>query len=115
MDYRYENRNPHTIADERTQHVSFVAILFFALCAAIAATLLLAAAVMWLADMLCSIPLSCLIVGAAAALAAFIIWLAKVRISVQILHEWLGTVYETSRMAKSGYEYVKSWFNLLFK
>ncbi|MCH5329875.1 MAG: hypothetical protein J1E04_02830 [Alistipes sp.] len=97
------------------RRVSFVALLFFVLFMSAAVILMVAAAVMWLAGLLGSIALSCLIFGGVAAITAFIIWLASVRISIQIMHEWLGTVYDTSRMAKSGYEYVKSWIALLFE
>ena len=95
--------------------VSFVAILFFVLCIAAAATLVIAAAVIWLGEILDSVALSALIFGGAAAVAALVIYLASVRRSVRILHDYLETVYDTSRMAKSGYEQVKSWFTLIFK
>lgn len=99
---------------EKGGGISFVAIIFFILCAAVAATLMIAAAVMWLAEILGSIALSCLIFGGAAVIAAFIIYFASVRRSAATLHEYFDTVYETSRMAKSGYERIKSWVTFIF-
>ena len=97
------------------RHISFVAILLFVLFIIAAATLFIVAAVMWLAEVLGSTVYSCLIFGGAAAIVALVIYLASVSRSMQIMHDWLDTVYDTSRMARSGYEQVKSWVNLIFK
>ena len=107
-------QQPKTAPESDTQRISFVAILFFVLCIAAAVTLLTAAAVMWLAELLDSVALSALIFSGAAAIVALIIYLGSVRRSVRIIHDWFGTVYETSRIAKSGYEKVKSWITLIF-
>lgn len=94
--------------------ISFGAIIFFILCLAVAVTLLIAAAVMWLAEILGSIALSCLIFGGAAIIIAMIVYFASVRRSAGTLQEYLDTVYETSSMVKSGYERIKSWVELIF-
>ena len=107
------NNDSHNSADN--QQISFVAILFCILTIAVAAILFIAAVVIWVGNLLDSIALSCLIFGGAAAIVALMIYLFSVRRSVRIMHEYLQTVYETSRMAKSGYEQAKSWFTLIFK
>ena len=101
-------------AGDDNRQISFIAILFFVLCIAVTATLIIAAAVMWFADIVGSVALSCLVFGAAAALSALIIYLLSVRRSVEVMHEYLETVYDTSRMVRGGYERVKAWFMLIF-
>lgn len=101
-------------ADSSQHRISFVAILFFVLFIIAAATLFIVAAVIWLGDILGSIALSSLIFGGAAAIVALLFYLISVRRSVQTLHDYFETVYDTSRLAKSGYEQVKSWIDLIF-
>ena len=94
--------------------LSFSAFLFFILFAVAAATLFITAAVLWLAGIVGSVALSSLIFGGVAAIIALIVYLVPVRRSARILHDYLETVYETSRIAKSGYERIKSWVEFLF-
>ena len=95
--------------DDRRSGISFTAMIFFVLWLAAAATLFIAAGIMWLAEAIDSVPLACVIAGGAAALVSLIIYLASVRRSTAIMRDYIETVYETSRIAKTGYERIKSW------
>lgn len=95
--------------------VSFIWILLFILCMVVAATLFITAAVIWVGQLLDSVVYSCLIFGGAAIIIALAIYLFSVRRSEQVIHDYLDTIYETSRMAKSGCEQIRSWFSLIFE
>ena len=94
--------------------VSLTGLIIFTLLAALTATLLITAAVVWLADLLHSVPLACLIAGGVSALLSGLLYICSVRRSVDVLQEYASTVYEPSRIAKAGYDRVKAWYDLLF-
>lgn len=108
------SRNAGKHPDEHKDGISFTAIVFFVMCLAVTVLMLIAAGVMWIADILNSIPLACLIAGGAAAVISAIIYLVSIRRTVAVLQEYLETVYDTSRMARSGYEQIKAWITFLF-
>lgn len=94
--------------------LSFSGTVVFMLCLATTFTLLMVAAVIWLSELLGSTIWACLAAGGAAALLSLVIYLCSVRRTIRTLHEYMDTVYETSSMAKSGYEKVKEWIDYLF-
>ena len=100
---------------KRNGRISFTAIVIFVLCLAITATLLIAAGVMTLADILDSTPLACLIAGGAAAIVSLGIYLFSIRKSVRIMRDYIDTVYDASQLARSGYERIKWWISLIFE
>lgn len=66
----------------------------------------LTAVVLWLSEILGSTVLACIIVGGVFAIVAIIIYFASVRTTIERFRENLDTVYEVSRLAKSGYEWI---------
>lgn len=107
-------RNRET-ADTKGGGISFTAIVFFVLFLTLAAMLLIAAGVVWLADILDSAPLACLIAGGAAVLISAIVYFCSIRKTVAVLNDYLGTMYETARIARSGYERIKKWVSFIFE
>lgn len=95
--------------------VSFAGMLFCFLSTAAAATLIVIAAVIWLGGILGSTALSCLIFGGFAAIVALMIYLISVRRSARILNDYIETVYQTSKIAKAGYERIKSWVDFIIE
>ena len=81
-------------------------LVFFALTAVIAAGMLLTALLLWLAEIVGSVALACIMVGGLFALVALILYFASVRRTAARFREHLDTVYEVSRLAKSGYEWI---------
>lgn len=89
-------------------------LVFFALTAVIAAGMLLTALLLWLAEIVGSTVLACIIVGGVFAIVAIIIYFASVRATIERFRENLDTVYEVSHLAKSGYEWIIARIHALF-
>lgn len=81
-------------------------LVSFSLTAVIAVGMLLTALLLWLAEIVGSVALACIMVGGLFALVALIIYFASVRRTFARFREHLDTVYEVSRLAKSGYEWI---------
>ncbi len=89
-------------------------LALFTITAAIAAAMFLTAVVLWLSEILGSTVLACIIVGGVFAIVAIIIYFASVRTTIERFRENLDTVYEVSRLAKSGYEWIIARIHALF-
>lgn len=94
--------------------LSFTGILFFILALATMFTLLIVAGVTWLSELLGSMLWACLAVGGAAAIISLIIYLVSVHRTIRTMSEYIDTIYETSSIAKAGYERAKEWIDYLF-
>lgn len=90
--------------------ISLSAIIFCLICTIAAVAFLAVAAVVWVAGMLGSLPLACVIFGVAAGIGALVIYLVPVRRTMRTIHGYAESVYETSQLAKAGLERVRSWF-----
>ena len=93
---------------------TFVEILLFVLGVAITSALLFAALVIWIAELIGSTAIACAIVGAAVATASTILYFCSIRKAMRRLNEHMETVFETSRLLKSGYDRIRTWWNLIF-
>lgn len=100
-------------AADTDNHLSFSAIVLFMLCLATTLTLLIVAAVIWLSEIMGSTVWACLAAGGAAAIISLVIYLVSVHRTIRTLHKYMDTVYETSNIAKSGYEKIKTWIDYL--
>ncbi len=76
----------------------------------IAATLLISALAVWLAELLGSAALSCLVLGILTAMAAVVLYRARVRGLVQCFGERLDTVYKVSDTILRCYRLAERWF-----
>jgi len=90
---------------------SFMEIIFFIAGVAVTVTLLFAALVLWLGELMGSTALACLIVGAAIAIASIILYFCSLHKALRRISDQLETVYETSRLAKAGYDGIKAWLS----
>lgn len=75
--------------------------------------LLFAASVLWLGELLNSTALACAIVGAATAIASIILYFCALHKALRRISDQLETVYETSRIAKAGYDKVRAWLSYM--
>ena len=84
-----------------------VPLIVFVLTILPAISLLIAALTIWLSRVLGSAILSCVVVGGAFLLVATIIYLVTLRGAVKRMQERLETIYETSRVFKTGFDKIR--------
>ena len=82
------------------------ALVFFILVILPSIGLFISALTIWLAQLLDSAIYACLIVGGALLLVAVLIYLIKLRCAVKRMQERMETIYETSRLLQSGFEWI---------
>ncbi len=83
-----------------------VPLVLFVLALLPAIGLLIAAIAIWFSDVLGSAILSCLVVGGFFLLTAVILYLVSLRGAVKRMQERLETIYETSRVIRSGFDWI---------
>ena len=79
----------------------FAALIIVALAAPAAALLLIVALVVWLAELMGSVVLPCLILGIALALLATIIYKVSLRQTIRQTEEHLGVIYDVAKIVNS--------------
>ena len=96
----------------RENRSCFATLIIVVLAALVAALLLVAAFVVWLAGLMGSLLYPCLIVGIALAIFALILDKVSLREAMRELHERIRVIYEVTRMLRECAEWVAS---LLFR
>ena len=81
-------------------------LILFVLTILPAIGLLIAAITMWLSLLLDSAIWACVVVGAGFLLIATVLYLASLRGAVKRMQERMETVYETSRIVQSGFDWI---------
>ena len=95
----------------REKRFCFAALIIVALAAPAAALLLVVALVVWLAELMGSLTLPCLMLGLFLALLATIIYKVSLRDAMREVDERLSAIYEVTRLLRHGVEWC---VNLLF-
>lgn len=88
-----------------------IPLVLFVLMMMPAIGLLIAALTMWLAQLLGSAIGACMVAGGGFLLVAMVIYLVWLRGAVRRMQERLETIYETSRVLKSGFDWIGGLFN----
>lgn len=101
------------MADKKSQGTHLVAAFAgFGLTGLTAWLLLVTALVVWLADVLNSLIWSSLIVGGFFIAVAVAIYVLAIRTGLAHLRERIDTVYEVARLARAGYDWVRTKFSI---
>lgn len=88
-----------------------VALLFFVVTVLAASCILLTAFVVWLSELLGSLPVAAGILGGCFTLIALCIYLFSLRRSIERMRERMETVYDVAQLAKEGYDWVNDKFH----
>jgi hypothetical protein len=89
----------------RERRFSFAALIIVALAAPAAALLLIVALVVWLAELVGSLLLPCLLLGLFFALLATIIYKTALRDAMREIDERFGAIYEVTKLIREGVEW----------
>ena len=93
---------------ENRSRALVVPLLLFVLTLLPALGLLLASLTIWLAQLLGSAILSCVVVGGGLLLISLILYLALLRDTIKRLQDRLDVIYETSRVVHSGLDWINA-------
>lgn len=86
-------------------------IVLFAITATVAVVMLLAALVVWLAEVTGSMIWATLIVGGFFALVATILYFASVQGAIRHIRNQVDTIYEMAQIVHTGYKWATEKFN----
>ncbi len=92
---------------------SLLPLVLLAALVIISVTMLIVALAVWLAELVGSVPLTCLVIGAVTALLAMWIYRSRVRPALQRFNDRIATVYEVADGILRGYRAGVRWlYNL---
>ena len=92
----------------REHHSIFVALITVAMAALVAALLIVAAFVEWLAEWFGSVVAPCLIVGGFFAFLAFVVYCLALRSALREFDDHFSIIYEMMKLLHSGIDWLKA-------
>lgn len=92
----------------REHHSIFVALITVAMAALVAALLIVAAFVEWLAEWFGSVVAPCLIVGGFFAFLAFVVYRLALRSALREFDDHFSIIYEMMKLLHSGVDWLKA-------
>ncbi len=94
------------ISPEKRSRALALPLILFVLTVLPAFGLLIAAVTIWLSCLFDSAIISCIVVGGVFLLIALTIYFAMLRSAVKRMQERMETIYETSRVFRSGFDWI---------